>query len=63
MHRITSTYTAVNWLTTGMRWARAAPSVIPIAYEPTIAIAETLIVLTRPCQSSWRFSETNPQRS
>ena len=32
--RMTSTYTAVNWLTTGMRWARAAPSTSPIANEP-----------------------------
>ena len=58
---ITSTYTAVNWLTTGIRAARAAPSTIPITNDPAIAIAESSSVLYRASRSRARLSQMNDQ--
>src|SRR5690242_18639773 len=61
--RMTSTYTAVSWLTTGTRCARAAPSSSPITKEPAIATAETFSVLMKPWTSSSQLTETKAQRS
>ena len=49
--RTISTYTAASGLITGIRFARAPPSVMPIANAPTIAIAETFSVLRNACRA------------
>src|SRR4029079_13144880 len=61
--RITSTYTAASWLTTGIRCARAAPSVRPMIDAPAIAMAETVSVRRRASTSSSRLSRANDQTS
>src|SRR3954452_1696835 len=55
--RMISTYTPPNWLSTGVRYARIAPSTRPIAVAMTIPIAETWIVRQSPSASRPRLSQ------
>src|SRR4051794_23480486 len=61
--RMISTYAAVSWLTTGTRWARAAPRTTPMTNAPAMATADTFSVFWNPWKSSSQLVETKPQRS
>src|SRR6266511_1901042 len=55
--RITATEAQASWLSTGIRWARTAPTMRPIANEPAMPTAEAFIVFLKPSQSWSRLSQ------